>query len=94
MNRQRSLSPDSRTIVDGLLDLQIIQRSPRTIALAQGLLNLAEEAFASVDVENDIENVEQPEAPMEVEEDQPCAQTTQPAKKQRKKTKIVAESKT
>ena len=58
MDRPRSLSPDSRLVIDGLLNLDIVQRSPRTSQVAESLLDLAEEALLPIDGNIDT-NVEQ-----------------------------------
>ena len=58
MDRPRSLSPDSRLVIDGLLNLDIVQRSPRTTQVAESLLNLAEEVLLPIDGNIDT-NVEQ-----------------------------------
>ena len=61
MDRPRSLSPDSRLVIDGLLNLDIVQRSPRTSQVAESLLNLAEEALLPIDGNIDT-NLEQEQA--------------------------------
>ena len=61
MDRPRSLSPDSRLVIEGLLNLDIVQRSPRTSQVAESLLNLAEEALLPIN-ENIDTNLEQEQA--------------------------------
>ena len=91
MDRPRSLSPDSRLVIDGLLNLDIVQRSPRTTQVAESLLNLAEEVLLPIDGNIDT-NVEQ-EQTDDIEEPQieanPPAQDQTPSrpKKQTKKRK-------
>ena len=90
MDHQRSLSPDSRTVIEGLLNLEQVQRSPRTTSIAESLLNLAHDALAPIDEnelqqEFDIPEIEHqeepvPEAPVEEANKDP------PKKKRKKRT--------
>ena len=48
MDRQRSLSPDSRIVVEGLMNLELVQRSPRTNSIAETLITLAHDALAPI----------------------------------------------
>ena len=89
MDRPRSLSPDSRLVIDGLLNLDIVQRSPRTSQVAESLLNLAEEVLLPIDGNLDT-NVEQ-EQTDDIEEPQieanPPAQVQKPSSRQKQTKK-------